>query len=149
MLFRSMREKKLSSKTKIIIVIIGVLVIVAITSSLVWFCYMEGNKRRIDDGRCLPMSSISPQTYNSDYEIYIGTQIGSTVRTFLSVVSANNSVHRDDGMEIKVNFDEISTYELNELIDMQSKIVTTSKYRIEIKYNEETGRVNEAIITEE
>lgn len=52
-------------------------------------------------------------------------------------------------MEIKVTFDEVSTYEQNELIDMQSKIVATRKYIIEIKYNEKTGIVNEAIITEE
>lgn len=87
--------------------------------------------------------------FNADFEGYYGRQRGAKVKELLLVVSANNEMHKNDGIEIKVTFNELSTYEPNELTDMQSKISNDERYWIKLEYNNETGRINGAIITEE
>lgn len=96
------------------------------------------------------MSQQQIQIFNADFDTYNGTQRGSTVKTFLSVVAANNSTHKDDGLAITVSGPKFTsgTKKPNELSQMQASISTTKKYVVTLLYDEDTGRINGAKIEE-
>ena len=82
------------------------------------------------------MSEEQIKIFNADFEEYKGINKGSVVRTFLMVVTANNATHKhnDDGVIVTVTYENVTIDEPRDLDSMQTKISTTKKYSIELKY---------------
>lgn len=132
-------------KRKILILLI--IIVYAIDITLVAF-WLHDNYNQKDNRNWGVMPNQQIQLFNLEFETYSGTQKGTTVKTFLSTVAANNVTHGDEGLAIKVTYEGVTSDNLNDLNNMRANIFATRKYTINLKYDN-TGRVNEAIITEE
>lgn len=131
------------------LIIAGAILISIILISIGIIVVNQG--REVVDEAGMKMTQQQIQIFNADFDTYNGTQRGSTVKTFLSVVAANNSTHREDGLMITVTpaasmSGTSRSNEPNALSVMSAKVSTTKKYIITLKYAEDTGRINEAII---
>lgn len=71
---------------------------------------------------------------------------GLQVKKLLSIIAKNNETHGNDEFLVKVTYEGVTIDEIRDLDNIKAKISNLEKYIIELKYNQDTKRVNEAII---
>lgn len=129
------------------LIIAGAILISIILISIGIIVVNQG--KEVVDEAGAKMSQQQIQIFNSEFETYANKQRGSTVRTLLSAIIANNATHADDGLVIGVTFTEGSLskeVDINKISRAQSKVSTTKNYDVVLTYSE-VGRVCEIEIT--
>lgn len=76
--------------------------------------------------------------YNSQFEMYIGTQKGFVVKTLIDNIIQNNKTNKDK--IVTVVFENKEIYDADDIIDIKSKITNTTDYEVIADYND--GYIN-------
>ncbi len=82
--------------------------------------------------------------FNSKFEIYSGTQMGSSVSILLDKVVTSNKTNNEDN-RITVIYGDIKTDNPDEIINLKSNFNTYSSYEVIIDYNDK-GLINKITI---
>ena len=73
--------------------------------------------------------------FNNDFEIYQGTEYGSSVGRLIDKVITNNK--KNDDNHVTVEFKETSTKDPTELKDLKKQFDEWTKYEVSFEYNEQ------------
>ena len=91
------------------------------------------------------MSEQELQSYNRKYSQYIGNQRGSTVRSIIQDVMANNSNRTD--LIITISFMGSEYADNTTIKDLPAKVKPSTQYSVKVELSD-AGRVNKLIIAE-
>jgi len=100
----------------------------------------------VTDSTGAAMDKQQLETFNSEYTSYVGdNQRGSLVKTLVDKINANNATNEDYQIKLTVN---ASSYEGENVTDALSFISSTKRYKISVKTEKKSGRVNEVVVVD-
>lgn len=132
-----MKQKKLNKeKMKIYSIVLEILCLLPIVLFLIGRICAE---KQMCVEPIYRLSDIQIQTYNSEFECYIGNKIGSKVRELIQVVNSHNRAYQDD---------ESLIISINSRAYVSARIIKPNKiYRVLANYDK-SGFLNEITIEE-
>lgn len=140
-------HKKMSIIITIIFVVIFVMVLIGIISTSV-----SQNKMRdkINDDSIINdmndyMSDFDIKVFNNQFEMYKGTEYGSSVGRLLDEVSTNNKKNADN--QVTVVFKETTTKDPEEMKNIKKQLGDWTEYEVSFEYND-SGLIYLATIEE-
>lgn len=140
-------HKKMSIIITIIFVVIFVMVLIGIISTSV-----SQNKMRdkINDDSIINdmndyMSDFDIKVFNNQFEMYKGTEYGSSVGKLLDEVSTNNKKNADN--QVTVVFKETTTKDPEEMKNIKKQLGDWTEYEVSFEYND-SGLIYLATIEE-
>lgn len=80
------------------------------------------------------ISDFDVRRFNNSYEIYVGTEYGSSVGRLIDEVSTNNKKNREHKITIK--YKETTTQDSNELKEIKKQLDDWTKYEVSFEYDE-------------
>ena len=119
-----------------------VLIIIAIIISIVLInkVVMDKKAEKNEKGNILDIfkdtsSKINTSSFNSDFELYKGTEYGSSVSRLLDEVITNNKKNKD--RLVKVVYDDTETTDPTEIKNLKKNFDTWDKLEVSLDYDDE------------
>ena len=72
--------------------------------------------------------------FNNNYEMYAGSESGSSVGTLIDMVSANNK--KDKKHQITIKYKDTTTQDPEEMIEIKYQFDDWTKYEVVFEYDE-------------
>lgn len=107
----------------IITAIVGVIIFAIVVITII--CLATGQLNSVDD--------FDIKRFNNNYEMYTGTEYGSTVRRLIDEVSTNNK--KDKKHQITIKYKEISTQSPEKMKEIKKQIDDWTKYEVTFEYD--------------
>ena len=108
----------------IISAIVGVFIFLVVIVMIVFFAIKQTNS----------VDEFDIRRFNSTYEMYTGTEYGSSVRRLIDEISTNNK--KDKNKQITIKYKEITTKDPNEMIAIKKELDEWTKYEVTFEYDE-------------
>lgn len=126
------KEKNSSKRNTVIIVS---LIVVLIVASLIFFGSVFGKQKKVFDliGKFTNSSSLTKSNFNNQFENYNGTEYDSRVQSLIDDIVTNN---KTNDRKVTVEYNDISTMDSNELVDIKRNLDTGKKYEISFEYDD-------------
>ena len=96
---------------------------------------INGNNKEVINKMEDAMDKYEIKSFNSTYELYVGTEYGSSVGRLIDKISTNNKKNKN--YQVTVKYNETETKDTEELKELKKKFDDWTKYEISFEYNEE------------
>ena len=108
----------------IISAIVGVFIFLVVIVMIVFFAIKQTNS----------VDEFDIRRFNSTYEMYTGTEYGSSVGRLIDEISTNNK--KDKNKQITIKYKEITTKDPKEMIAIKKELDEWTKYEVIFEYDE-------------
>lgn len=119
---------KIFATQYIISAVVFVAIFVAVVITIIFFATRQINSvDKVDE--------FAIRSFNNSYELYTGTEYGSSVGRLIDEISTNNKKEKEHKIIIK--YKEISTKDPNEMKEIKKQLDQWTKYEVTFEYDDD------------